>query len=474
MNDFIEQRQQLSWRKFGTDENLTDQMDTGDDLTCIDTDSLFSKRAKGNNRNKKQPFVKAKKTKSNNEDFNAVKIAIENNVKIDDKFYSEHLQKVKYRKGISKRPQTVKVVKRKIEEDTFVPLSIDNCLIKELERLFGYGRSVLKDVSEQHTTNLFIKSSTAKQLYNEILETFYSHQEEAKIKDIESDHKLTMKLREREKPNKYSETNGNSLDEWEQVEKPYTLAEKLNKEKLNRIFSNVENDIIDKIFEVQGRNFKNATELIQDSLEYTQEQRMRVKEEIENSAKFNTENDKENNENNACLKKVKDLQHEIGRHSETYTHCLQQSQDHTSKEEFHIASYYTSMLHLHKQLCDEKRQELMIISMNLLIDASSLSLDLHYLTQKVAKNQLHTFLDAHISKLRKIEEQNIELEIITGRGNHSVNGPVLKDMAIKLLNERFLIFIEGNPGMLIVKLLPSSFLYEECQRLTKYQNLSCY
>jgi len=359
------------------------------------------------------------------------------------------------------------VVEQNIEEETLVPLSIKENLIMELDVLFGDGNSVLKDVLEQHRKNetkVFIKSSTAKQLYNEILETFYSHQEEAKLKEIENDRYFAMMLHEQEKAYKYpqlvQETNGNNfkdimdtqaalkeyqndVGEWQKVEKPDTMAEKLSKEKLYRAFSSVDRDMIDEIFEAQGRHFKKTIVLIQDSLGYTQEQRKQVKEEIEKSAKFNKEvieDEKEEDftpEEYACIKRVEELQEEIDQHSESYMRCVQQSRDHISRKEFQTASYYTSMVNLHKQLCEEKRQELMnMLAFSFLNNSSSSRLDLHYFTQEGAKTRLHTFLDAHIAKLREIKKQFIELEIVTGRGNHSVNGPVLKNMTIRLFQER--------------------------------------
>ncbi|KAL7021560.1 hypothetical protein ACKWTF_011927 [Chironomus riparius] len=458
------------------DENLTDQMDTGDDLTCScsgsDSDSSIPKKVVENySNNKKQTPVKAKKVKSNTDELFAFKIAIEDNVKIGNEFYPEHVQKVKGWKGISTNaPQTVNetnVVEQNVEEETLVPLSIEESLITELAEIYGDSQSVVKDILEQHRkykTKIFIKSSTAKQLYNEILETVYSHQEEAKLKDIENDRYFAMMLHEQEKAYKYpqlvQETNGNSfkeimdtqaalkeyhndVGEWQKVEKPDTMAEKLSKEKLYRLFSSIEKSIIDEIFEAQGRHFKKTIVLIQDSLGYTQEQRKQVKEEIEKSAKFSkevVEDEKEDEftpEEYACIKKVEELQEEIDRHSEAYLRCVQQSRDHISKKEYHTASYYTSMVNLHKQLCDEKRQELMnLLSFSFLNNSASSRLDLHYLTQEGAKTRLHTFLDAHIAKLREIKKQFIELEIITGRGNHSINGPVIKNMTIRLFQDR--------------------------------------
>lgn len=468
------------------DENLTDQMDTGEDLTCncfsSDSDSSSLSRKVGECSNiKKQTPVKAKKAKSSADEMLAFKIALEDNVKIGDEFYPEHVQKVKKWKNPSNVPnQSVaesNVVEQNMEqereeEEILVPLSIEENLITELDELFGNGQSVMKDVLEQHRQNktkMFIKSSTAKQLFNEILETFYSHQEEAKLQEIENDRYFAMLIHEQEKAYKYpqlvQETNGNDfkeimdtqaalkeyqndVSEWQKVEKVETMAEKLSKEKLYRAFSNVDRAIIDEIFEAQGRHFKKTIVLIQDSLGYTQEQRKQVKAEIEKSAKFNKESvddDKEDEftpEEYACIKNVEVLQEEIDRHSEAYTRCVQKSREHISKKEFNTAAYYTSMVNLHKQLCEEKRQQLMnILAYSFINKASSSRLDLHYFTQEGAKTRLHTFLDGHIAKLREIKKQFIELEIVTGRGNHSVNGPVLKNMTIRLFQERSLRYV---------------------------------
>lgn len=458
------------------DENLTDQMDTGEDLTCncfsSDSDSSIPRKVGECSYSKKQTPVKAKKVKSNTDEMLAFKIALEDNVKIGDEFYPEHVQKVKGWKNPSSVPnQSVTEINveqnTNKEEETLVPLSIEENLIAELDELFGNGQSVMKDVLEQHRQNktkMFIKSSTAKKLYNEILETFYSHQAEAKLQEIENDRYYAMLLHEQEKAFKYpqlvQETNENNfkeimdmqaalkeyqndVGEWQKVEKVDTMAEKLSKEKLYRVFSNVDRVMIDEVFEAQGRHFKKTLVLIQDSLGYTQEQRKQVKAEIEKTAKFSKESvddDKEDDftpEEYACIKNVEVLQEEIDRHSEEYTRCVQKSREHISKKEFNTAAYYTSMVNLHKQLCEEKRQQLMnILAYSFINNASSSRLDLHYFTQEGAKTRLHTFLDGHIAKLREIKKQFIDLEIVTGRGNHSVNGPVLKNMTIRLFQER--------------------------------------
>lgn len=421
----------------------------------------------------KQTPVKAKKVKSNTDELLATKIAIEENIKIAEEFYPEHVNKVKVWRGITtqahKSPYEIEQnAATEAEEETLVALSVSEDLIKELNELFGEGREVLEQM-KNFKTKMFIKSSTAKQLYKEILETFYSHQEEAKLKEIENDRYLAMMLHEEEKALKYPNLvhgpSGNNfkdimdtqaalkeyqedVDGWQKVEKTDTMAEKFSKEKLYRAFSDIDKSMIDEIFKAQDRDFKKTIEIIQDSLGYDEEQREKVSNEIERTVKFNTtevveeeeeEEDEFTPEEYACIKRVEQLQEEFDRHSEEQMRCIQKSREHIAKKEYQTATYYTSMVNLHKQLCEEKRQELMnILAFSFLNNASSSRLDLHYFTQEGAKTRLHTFLDAHIARLREIKKQFIELEIVTGRGAHSSRGPVLKNMTIKLFQDRCL------------------------------------
>jgi predicted kinase len=67
------------------DENLTDQMETGDYLTCnCFGEPSIPRKPVENGSIKKQTPVKAKKAKSNTDELLAVKIAIEDNVKIGE------------------------------------------------------------------------------------------------------------------------------------------------------------------------------------------------------------------------------------------------------------------------------------------------------------------------------------------------------------------------------------------------------
>lgn len=97
-------------------------------------------------------------------------------------------------------------------------------------------------------------------------------------------------------------------------------------------------------------------------------------------------------------------------------------------------------------------------------DASSTKIDLHYLNAIEAATAMDKYLDLHISKLRDSNKDSINIRVITGQGNHSVNGiPIIKNNSIKRLEERKLHFkFPGhNPGCLSVRLEKSSLQSNE-------------
>lgn len=376
------------------------------------------------------------------------------------------MQQVKVWKGISSQvpeQQSVATNSTIDEDSTLVAVSIEESLIRELSDIFGGDKEVMNELLEQQnrsTMKMFIKSSTAKKLYQEILETLYSHQEEAKLQATQNDREFALILHQEDKARKYPnlvrEPVGNSFKEimdtqaalkeyeedmggWQKVEKPETIAVKLNKEKLYRVFATIDREMIDQIYEAQNRNFKKTVELIEDNLGFSEQQRKEVEKALENALKFSTEqpDDEFTDEEYSTIKRVEDLQQEFDRHSETIERCVQKSRYHIERKEFEVAGYFSSMANLHKQMCEEVRQQLMnILAYSFLNDSSSKRLDLHYFTQEAGKTRLHTFLDAHIAKLREMKKQFMELEIVTGRGAHSSNGPVLKNMTIRLFQER--------------------------------------
>lgn len=310
---------------------------------------------------------------------------------------------------------------------------------------------------------MFIKSSTARLLYSEVIEAFHSHREEVKFKAYEEDRQLAMLLNEQEKADKYpklvqkSTNNFKDIMEtqealknyeidlggWNKIEKPETIAQKLNKDKLYKVFPGIDKVEINNIFEAMERNFSETVKILKDSLGLTSDERKMLDEQLAQNTKFpeqTVEEEKQEEESSTdydLIKHIEDVQAEIDHHLEEQRRCSEKSREHAAKKEFDTASYYASISKLHKQYGEEKRHEVLNLLAELLKRSSSTILDLHFFKQHEAKPYLHHFLDIHISRLRETKKSFVDLEVITGRGAHSANGvATLKNMTIKLFQER--------------------------------------
>lgn len=351
-------------------------------------------------------------------------------------------------------------------DENLVELPIDEKLILELDNLYGGG--IIKSTMDNNhnlRSKFLIKSSTAFKLFTEIIDVLNSHEEEAKFRKIEDDRNFALLLQEQEKADKYplllQESNNNfkdimetqealrdyekDMNEWQVVEKPENMAQKLSKGKLYQVFDNVDRTEINLIFDAMKRDFKETVKVLKDSLGMSVDECKDIDARIAKTSKINEHSSEDDDDDdsspasNDLRKRVEDLQKEIDEHTEVQQRCKDQANDHKSRKEFDTFSYYISMANLNKQLAEEKRHEYLNLLAELQKNNSGTILDLHYFKQTEAKIYLNTYLDIHISKLREVKKPSIELDIITGRGARSVNGiAALKNMAIKLFTERSL------------------------------------
>ncbi|KAG5672497.1 hypothetical protein PVAND_002621 [Polypedilum vanderplanki] len=495
------------------DKSLENASKSFDDLTCdcdsndsFENNSSQAKKVKENEIKKQTPIkTKKNKNKQQSDEQLATKLALEENIRIDQSFYPDHVNQIKSCKnGSQERPslssiETVLIPPIETQDDSdnhLIELPIHNNLIYELDDVFGGGLLGTFDKSKKFRERCLIKKSTAQQLFKDIMENVYSQMEEERLRKIQEDHYFALQLHEQEKIQKYprlAQGSSNSFKdimetqealrsyendtrgEWQTIEKPETIACKLNKEKLYAAFPSVEKSEIDNLFEAYNRNFKEAVRVLKDSLMLTAEERKNVDLQIKSTVKIREksvdhENDSDNQEeiseadtNNMI--RAEDLQVEIKYHSEEFNRLKEMARAAAARKEFDTSAYYNSMASLQKQYADEKRHDFVNLLVELQRRKMSNMLDLHYFKISEAKVHLHNFLDYHISRLREMKKPYIDLEIITGRGAHSQNGLAnIKMMTIKLLHDDRKLkptTVENNAGILKVKVHMNSPLYNE-------------
>jgi DNA-nicking Smr family endonuclease len=388
-----------------------------------------------------------------------------------------------------------KVQEEQVLESSFgeklIHINIDQGLIQELDDIFGSGELIknLLAISPTILSKFFIKTSTAKLLYDEIVETFQSHAAEMELKELANDRELARMLQEGEKaekyPDLYNETSNNLKDimeqqeaqknfdnEWQIVDsKPDSLATKLKKEKLYDVFkSYADAKTLDEIFKACTFNVQEFVEVLKITINASPEECKNIDDAIAQKSKFP--------DNKAlCLKdedelyaeeinnRIENLQEEIDQYCEEQQRCFEKMRVHQGKKEYNTSSYYSTMVQLYKQYCEERRHEVVNLLIEKLKRSSPLEVDLHYFRRHEAIQYVNLFLDCHIQRLRETKKPQVELTIITGRGNHSVNNnPVLKNMTSKLLDSRNLRITPGdNPGIIKVKVHSKSSLSNEIE-----------
>lgn len=428
------------------------------------------------NNARKQTPVRTKKVKINDSEALATKAAIEASIQIDQQFYPDHVIAVKtwkQRQPLLPTPSTVNILEdafpppKKALGDKVVALSIDEKLILELDEKFGDG--LLKfalDRSKNFSEKIFINESTAKQVYEQIMEAYYSHEVENQLEAVKNDRALAQSIHENEKAEKYPQLsiepkgdlkqimeNEEALKQYEKDMSAYqkeseTLAIVIKKQRLYKAFPDIPKIEINNLFEVLEYNFNETINMLQENHGYTKEQCKAVQERLENDKMWRSDSSSDSDENfgaeidpngNDPLKLVEDLREEINIHVEEQKRCYEIAHEKRSRKDFQTANYYIDMASLHKQMAEEKRLEVasVIAGIHAQDQDSTTTLDLHFHNIIEATTMLNTFLDRNISRLREIRKQYVELSIITGRGAHSKNGvATIKNMTIQELRNR--------------------------------------
>lgn len=438
------------------DENLADQMESGSDLTCScfgsDVTEIVLPAPKP--AQLQSPAIKPKKSKAetskqiNLDDWLIAKEAIERSVTIGNEHYPAHVNMVrKWKQGPPPEPEVV-------EDQTFVhnrspdvedelhavPIAAD--LILELDEHYGGG--LLKSGEHEFPSKIFIKKSTAHLLYLEIMEAIYSQEEEARILTIKKDEELAKQLSELQvEPKKAPKGRFVELDE------PENIALQMSKEKLVEIFPDIPKSDLMEIFSSNGFNFKDTVATIQDSLFCTTEERKEIAKKQKKA--FNTpwqgsedkpetkSDDDKDGYTSAHLKTIEDLRQEIQDHNEEQKVCYNKARAAIQSKNYELATYLSNIATFHKSKSEEARHEVanMMANIHEKTQASNTTLDLHFLNLIEAATLLDTFLDKNISRLRAVKKPYTEVNIITGRGAHSINGvSTIKNKTKSRLRER--------------------------------------
>lgn len=472
------------------DENLTDQMEAGNDLTCTCfgndvTKPTVAKTKKDEPAKQAQqsPVAKGRKAKTdaikqiNLGEWLETKEAIEKSVTIAQEHYPDHVNMVKSWKKT--QTEVAPVEEEQQPEVPFAPISpgiedelqelpIATNLILALDELYGGGllKNIIDD-QRKFPSKIFIKSSIAHQLYLEIMEVYYSQAEEARLQAMKEDEELAKKLSEEEasvsKMKKVPKKNGvkeivfeqkvpdsDYQNEWNNEETNDDIALKMSKEKLAEMFPELNKDDLMEIFAGNSFNFDDTVATIQDSLFCTPEERAKIaktKDIIFNTRWQDTKEkcddvddvEKENGYTSEHLKTVENLRQEIKDYYEEQKVCREKAGKAIQQKQFELASYYSNIALLHSQKAAEAKHEVanMIASIHEKTQPSSTTLELHFMSQIEATMLIDNFLDRRISRLRATKKPHEDLTIITGRGKHSANGiAAIKNKTKSRLKER--------------------------------------
>lgn len=271
------------------EDNLEGNTPSGESLTCscdseVSKDSLPKKEVI--QQQKKSGVVNAKpaspaiKQKKGRQDvFNVdeylqmkeAKEAIEKSITFAPSAYPEHVNRVKnWKQGIptpsgaaitSEQPETTQIPSSPDIDDELQAVTISSELILELDEEYGGG--LLKSL--RNGTGLppkvFVKRSTAYQLYKEILEAFQSHEEEKKIQTMRDDEVFAKKLSEEDvlsipKENGLDFTVVDVQSKWIDNDDDEDFSVKMSKEKLVKLFTGLNEVDLMEIFKVSRKTFK--------------------------------------------------------------------------------------------------------------------------------------------------------------------------------------------------------------------------
>lgn len=382
------------------DENKTEQMTSGNELTCtcftFDAQkSTKSERKEDSTIKRESPPSSAKKTKQElkqNELLNT-KAAIEQSIKFAPEHYPDHVNKVKEWRT-PQVPSVEDVAEPMVTsrspdlfgvEDELKSLIVSPELVLELDELYGGGlmKNLMKEEDFKLPPQYFVRTSVAHDFYMELMNCFFSQQEEKRLSDLHKDEELAKALQEQEeqkaatnlksatkKDTKQCEIdilNGlhsNRIDEWGLDDSSEeSLARKMSKEKLIALFPNLQPNHLLEIWKSNKYDYLETVEMVKDSLFCTIEERDTLNKKQKEI--FNTpweQKPVKQPEVESCtkeqLKTVDDLREEINDHLEETKACNTKAQEAIRSKKYEVASYYSNIAQFHELKRNECNHEL--------------------------------------------------------------------------------------------------------------------
>lgn len=417
------------------DENMTDQMDSGDILTCdceekenVDESGWDFEDEKPQ---QQSPSVKAKKLKIKSEEElieakNAIEMKLFN---YDDKMSEKDYFSLN---GI-----------QSINEEEFTRFPITKQMVLDLDEEFGGGSMKGFIESQQKLpAKVFLKKTTAMQIYLELMECIYSHDEEKKLEREKSDEEFAIRLHSQEQRKKLTKLDiftSEKANEWKEGESTGDIALRMSKEKLIQLFPSINKDDLLAIFSGTNNNFKETVDIIEDSLVCNSDERKAIEDRMKNI--FNSPwPELEPKSSTSCpstpikefkerdlekdKKRVEELRQEIADSIDEQKVLQQKVADSIRRKQFNVAGHYQNMAALKRLNREEADHEVanLMVAIHASTQKSDTTIDLHYLKLAEANQVLQNFFDRNINRLRATGKPYEDLYVITGQGKNSMNG----------------------------------------------------
>lgn len=380
------------------DENKTEHMSSGNQLTCTCFTAEEHKPVETRRveviKKSQSPPSSAKKTKQELKQIELMdtKVAIEQSIRFAPEHYPDHVNTVKEWKMPQVPKEELPVVESTAMSsspdffdigDELQPLTISKELLLELDEEYGGGliKSYMSGEDFEFPSQFFVKKSIAHQLYIELMQCFCSQQEEKKFSDLHKDEELAKELHEQEQraaanqktaPKKnakerqtefLNELYKDRVDEWDQNDSSEeSLARKISKDKLLELFPDFERNLLLEIWKATGYDFQETVDSVKDSLFCSTEERDKVdkaQKEIFNKPwdQKPIQSEDIDGYTSEQLKTVDDLREEIVDHNEERKACQLKAQEAIRSKNFEVATYYSNIAQFHKRRGEECAHE---------------------------------------------------------------------------------------------------------------------
>ncbi|XP_075975044.1 uncharacterized protein LOC142975840 [Anticarsia gemmatalis] len=250
---------------------------------------------------------------------------------------------------------------------------------------------------------------------------------------------------------------------------PTDIAAKMTQEKLYNLFPDIERDTLLEMLIAHGHEFNATVEVLllsmgrNDILEADNGiNKFIMEKELERQEKLQEDQRKEmlemefpllHKEEYVDMDTVDNYREEAEKHLIRRNLNLQKASDYIKGGVPEAAVHCSELAQYHKR----KYEQASSLAVSALIqhharnNSDGVTIDLHYLRVKEAKEAMDIFIDSHIQNLRKVHKRSVVLYLITGRGLHSPGRPKVKPACINRLKERNLSFTECNPGLISTK-----------------------